>query len=751
MCISDRIQKIQAEKKVLDAKIAKLEEMESKTEPVKAALYQLFEDYRAHAPEELKGILREIEMTCSGYYLAFMPEEELFQGLLEISKLHVPEVAEMDLSVSGFVSAHEYEVATGQSGGKPLTNTKGSSEPEANFSKEKAAAMAKMLQSSEVVSRRAGEAFSEQPSSEGPITIESILTSKGFFQPEDLTHFESDSKYENYRGWDVYFSLSNGGIIAIGLYNEQYNQPWDCCAEYLQEADPAFPESLADYYEIVMWTRNLIDQVENLEVPGQLSLEFSDPAAAPEQTKLQKLLEGNSNFTFEELGISVNFQSIFTEEEIESEDEDESDDPVTKKVEEALITTCNTEGRHWEYYVNAQTFIYQYTIDSLEQAALGYAQHFLRDLEKEAKIKDKITQWNTGDAQQSESAKPDTETEFEMMGLKIRVHPQLPMGVTFRFLNPDNTLAFSNSLISAEISDRTWKACAFDLIQNYRDKEATRLEKETNPYKKPEDNFVELVKLTPAVGYLKRKDNGELLSAYAAFANSDTDGKKTATMAKSRAKQWTKYLHSTFESCGWIVDEPRKISRMVAKPEAKQQFAYEIKITGKFSIGQLQKLAEEDLSLLPNEELPARPKVINSFSPPTSTQAYKVKVNSYELASGTKEEMRSRFEEELKILGGSQMSVLLLAGSEIVESYRVNDFQFTQVEDFDTENPEYEVTHLPSQKPFKVYKRLAIPGYPPNLSGWTNTVYPYTPGFTKREAAAADAMQRLLKAQNSAE
>ena len=387
-------------------------------------------------------------------------------------------------------------------------------------------------------------------------TVESVLKAKGFFQPNDLEDYDSNEKHETYRGWDIYYGVPNGGIVLIGLYNTEYNQPWDASTEYIQEIDSTFPESLADFDEIVKWTQALIDQVENVkapgqlsleflestseqedkkevtpeqtelqkllagnslidrilishgffmpdmkiddqysedekyedyqgwviyrqshdrgvtgiglyhekfgfwdastemineddatfpedfsdgdailtwlrsvidevvaitpvensEVPGQLSLEFPDTTSeqieeelgcnwedeeetAPEQTKLQKLLADNSNFTFEELGVSVKIQSVFTEEEIESEDKDKSNDPATEKVEEALIIACNAEGRHWRYYVNAQTFIYQY-IDSLEQAALGYAQYFLRDLEKQAKAKKEITQWNAENAQQ---------------------------------------------------------------------------------------------------------------------------------------------------------------------------------------------------------------------------------------------------------------------------------------------------------------------------------------------------------------
>lgn len=655
-------------------------------------------------------------------------------------------------------------------------------------------------------------------------SIDSILKAKGFFQPDDLEHYDSDDKHETYRGWDIYCGIPNGGVVAIGLYNSEYNQPWDSSTEYIQDIDPTFPESLGDFDKIITWTRELIDQVENLEVPGQLSLGFPEPTS--EQTELQKLLANNSNFTFEELGVSIVIESVIAP----------ADDTVDFESEEVRITATNATGKTLEYYVDGKTFVFHYPVDLLEQAALGYAQHFLRDLEKKAGIKEKIAQWKTDDAQpiaeesNTEPAKLETESStqeskfkvgdrlnnkgefatisviskgdiylvrdsggsvclpanelenfgwqpartdsaeiepvgigalyldpnvaFEAMGYDVRVYPQYAgennlTGATFRFLNTEGRLVFDQSLVATELGDRDYKTCAGDLIQNYHDKEAARLEKLANPCKKPEDDFIELVKfaLNPDVGYLKRKDNGEVLANYIAFANRDLMGKKTATFAKVRAKKWVEFLHSSFESCGWVVSEPRAVKRMQNQPGIRQ-FSYEVKITGA-SFGQIQKLAEENFSLLPNEEVAP---IIPSVSPvQTAPQVYRVKVNSYELASGTEAEMRSRFEEELKILGGSQMSVSLLTGSEVIESYRVADFNFVQVEDFDSDNPEYDVTHLPLQKSFKVYKKLQEPGYPTNLSGWTNTAFPYTPGFTRRESAAADAVRRSLKAQNSAE
>ena len=779
MCIQTKVQKLQAQKEALDAQIKKLEKLESATFSVKNLLVSLLADYATEASEELPIIWEEILAIGQQHGLSVQPlaANELQQweaDRVELENLR-PEVRILRSQFTQ-VQSELKNIKTLDKTESEATAELSDKEPDSAYSS------IGWTKTYEEVSAASPEYEPEEASD----TVESVLKAKGFFQPNNLENYDSNEKYETYRGWDIYHGVPNGGIVSIGFYDIANNQPWDVSTEYIQEVDPTFPESLGDFDAIVKWTRALIDQVENVkapgqlsleflestseqedkkevtpeqtelqkllagnslidcilishgffmpdmkigdqysedekyedyqgwasyrqshdrgvtgiglyhekfgfwdastemigeddttfpedfsdgdailtwlrsvideivaitpitpvensEVPGQLSLKFLDPIAVPEQTKLQKLLEGNSNFTFEELGVSVKIQSVFTDEEIESEDKNESDDPATEKVEEALIIACNAEGRHWRYYVNAQTFIYQYTIDSLEQAALGYAQHFLRDLEKEAK---KNTQWNAENAQQSESAKPETETEFEMMGLKVRVHPQLPMGVTFRFLNPDNTFYFSNSLISAEIGDRTWKVCASDLIQNYRDKEAARIDKEANPYKKPEDEFVEFVKISNAVGHLKRRDNDQLIAGYAAFSNKLPDGHRAGTQAKSRAAKWAEWLKGTFKlEC----DAPR-IAKRIISDNSKQSFAYEVKIKG-VSIGQLTKLAEEDFSLLPGEveEQQLNTELLQSETKASPTSPGEIEQATEPRNDGLTDEQYSKAVEELAL------------------------------------------------------------------------------------------------------
>lgn len=643
--INTKVQELQQQKEALDARIAKLEELEYNTTPVKNLLVSLLADYATEASEGLPMIWEEILAIGQQHGLSVQPlaadelrqweddrtenkrlklESEKWSAAAAISELAVKDLRSQLAQVQPDHKPevwHKEEIAPELENLYQETLTETDSEATARLADEEYDAAVEL----EYLEKLKATPEPEYEPDECNDTIKSVLSSHGFFMPDAYLGdcYPPEGKYEDYQDWAIYYDKHDRGVTGIGLYNEQFGF-WDASTEMIGDDDPTFPQNFTDYNAIVAWTRQVIDEVvpvtpvENSGYSGQLALKIPELESEPETiltgveydaaveeelgcnwededeampeklTKLQKLLAGNSNFTFEELGVSVEIQSIFTE--------DKSDDSATEKVEEALIAMCNTEGQHWEYYVNAQTFIYQYTSDTLEQAALGYAQHFLRYLEKEAKTKEKITQWNADDAQQSESAKPDTETEFEAQGYLVKVYPQLPLGVTFRFLNPDNILAFSNSLISAEIGDRTWKVCAYDLIQSYRNKEAAKIDKEQNPYKKPEDEFVEFVKISNAVGYLKRRDNGQLIAGYAAFSNKLPDGNRAPTQAKSRAQKWAEWLKGTFElEC----DAPRIAKRMTST-NSKQPFAYEVKIKGA-SIGQLTKLAEEDFSLLPGE------------------------------------------------------------------------------------------------------------------------------------------------------
>lgn len=815
MCISSRIKKYLAEKDALDAKIVRLEKLKSATAPVKNSLTLLLADYAEEVSEELPVIWEEILAIGSQYNLSAQPlaADELRQWEAAQAENERLEQQVEKWSAAAAISELAVKNLRSQLAQIPTPESRGpeSSPPYKGFHL--------AIEAPSILSSAKALSVGDQVEAN---TIESFLKTKGFSQSNDLEHF--DEKYETYRGWDIYLDIPNGGILAIGLYNLEYNQSWDAITEYIQGIDSTFPECLADCDEIASWTRVLLDQVENLEAPGQLSLEFPDPTAEqieedspepkpeseevadliekilcshgffmpdmkvngvydedekyenyrgwasyrqfhdkgvtgigldhenfgfwdastemigdddptfpenfsdgdaivawirrvidevvaiapventevpgqlsfefpgstsltteseevksfvkglqqfgvvdhmkeltvkildqewkieklndcvdggmsflfqtndrgfteaftqkqlkqrtcswaefleealkkridakrvesqPEQTKLQKLLIDNRNFSFEELGVLVNFQSVIAP----------ADDTVAFESEELLITVGG-HRQFREYYIDANTFVYQHKSASLHQVALAHAQYFLQDLEKNAAIQEKIAQYKAADVEQqpiksveSESPKKETDTEFEAMGFNVNVHPQPPLGVTFRFLNGEGKVVFANSLTTSEIADRTWRICASDLIQSYRDKETARIEKEANPYKKPEDKFVEFVKISNAVGYLKQRDNGQLIAGYVAFSNKLPSGNRATTQAKSRAQKWAQWLKGTFElEC----DAPRITKRIISE-NSKQPFAYEIKIKG-VSIGQLTKLAEEDFSLLPGEE-----------------------------------------------------------------------------------------------------------------------------------------------------
>jgi hypothetical protein len=339
MCLSNRIRQLQSEKAALDAQILQFEQLESKTQPIVEMLKKLIEDYREIAPEELPSLLTKISEMCFFDLSADKSAQE-----------------ESEFKQSGFQSLLEYEITTGQA----MENTA----PQPEYEPE-----------------------------ECQDTIESIFMSKGFFQLEDLEDFGADEKYDTYRGWDIYYSLPNGGIVAIGLYNSEYNQQWDASTEYTQEVDPTFPESLADFAEIVAWTRSLIDRVESFEAPGQLTLEFPGPSdtenQGDEKTELQRLLEIKHHFVFGSLHVGVKIESVFTETRYDEETDEEA------FIEEALIEVSDSIGKSREYYEDAELLLSKYK-NNLEQVALDYAEKFQQELRVEETLNKKLSSWKGG-------------------------------------------------------------------------------------------------------------------------------------------------------------------------------------------------------------------------------------------------------------------------------------------------------------------------------------------------------------------
>jgi len=594
-------------------------------------------------------------------------------------------------------------------------------------------------------------------------TVDSILEANGFFQPDaDIPiNWDTSELYEVYRGWDIFYSFPNGGIVAIGLNNSNSNQFWDASTEYIQEIEGnTFPESLDNYDEIATWTKQLIDQivaatpVENLETPGQLTLPLKFPEVAAEEV-----------LTDDEYDAAV-------EEELALDDDEEEPRKITVKSKDKKWTVEVTDNMKdgdsarisMLFQAKDEGFTYTLKSEELDQFPGTWADHVERILE--TRISTPVA------TDETEQVKLDNDVlDFEVMGLRAQIYSSHSgdklVGVTFRFLSLEEKgadgkpkVVFSTSKLAAELSDVSYLNMARTLIQDWRDKETARKEKEANPYAKEEDKFVELVKISNAVGYLKRRDTGELLAGYAAFSNKDELGQQTPTKAKSRAQKWSDYLGGNYQASedgkifNWDtikskISDPRKSKRLVSD-NPKLEFVYEIKFVG-VPLDYLERVAKQDLSLLPGQapETQTPPPAPVETVPYSSLPVFRVKVNSFEIASSRQEEIiRQRFEEELEELDDSKMSVTLLKGSELIESHRVANFEFVQVEDFDSANPEFQVNHLPWQLNFKVYRDIQSADDNAVVPSWRNSVYPYSQ-FSTRESAAVDAARRLHKAQSA--
>jgi hypothetical protein len=284
----------------------------------------------------------------------------------------------------------------------------------------------------------------------------------------------------------------------------------------------------------------------------QSPLEYEMIDLVSENTAPQPEYEPEECQDTEEMG------SNFTEDE--SEDEDSSDDPATQQAEHALF---------------AEKFIQQFKTDQE-----------LVMVKPEAKL----------------SIDPRIELfrgslNLTSMDVTAKMMPSTSgkklSGVSFCFSDLEGKKLFESTQTASEIRDQQPLFLALKLVSAWKSKQKAL---PVNHWKKPQDAFTELVKLSNAVGYIRRKDNGEILAGYAAFSNRTPEGNKTVTMAKSRLAKWAEWLSGTFQiKC----DAPR-VPKCMVSDNSKQPFAYEIKIKG-LTMWQLEKLAEEDFSLLPGE------------------------------------------------------------------------------------------------------------------------------------------------------
>lgn len=555
---------------------------------------------------------------------------------------------------------------------------------------------------------------------------------------------EWDSKFKSSDNqWDIWQkNKKDGGILLL-----------------FQKKDEGFTETITkEEWEKAKAAHNVWTKRGVLGDYSEELLQRRLKTATEKPTELQKLLEGTNNYIFEKLGARVKIDSEFIENNHREEPE---------VIEEALFTVTDLGGgKVQHYYHSAEDLTRRKPIagwnplGNLMNTAEDYAKKWVKEQFSKSKVDAKVVQSEEkapiAEMTDQVSAEPETETRFKLMGYSVQVYPQPPMGATFRFLDAEGTVKFTNSPLLSEMGDRPYKEIAQQLVKDYEAKQAAERDRIANPHKKPEDEFLRMEKLSNSVGYLARRDTGEIIASYVGFSNFDEEGNKTTTYAKARARNWAEYLRKNNEASEegkvitWSCSEPRKVKRL-SSDNPKQPFVQELKLTG---VGKeyLQRLTQLDFCLQPpKQQTTSKPKSTVTAPSEENSKAYTVIVNDHWLASGTEAEMRSRFQEELKLLGGDCMSIALVTGglvtgtAEILEEFCVNDFTFIPTEDFDPAKPEYEVTHptLPGQI-FTVWKK-SLPGQ--NLATWRNSVYPYDNSCPNREGAVADAVRRSLKAQ----
>jgi hypothetical protein len=361
--------------------------------------------------------------------------------------------------------------------------------------------------------------------------------------------------------------------------------------------------------------------------------DFENQSAPEEKTELQKLLVGLSNYIFQKLQAKVRIDSEFIESEIESDEETEEDDPATEFVEEALFTVTDLNGENAQYYYHSAEDLTKWKPiagwnpgGNLLEVAENYAKKWAKEQAKKSKpvnsenhknlsnLCDAVAEPhdNNDDIQEdSEKKAPDLIKEFSITNLPLRhrgiraeVTPAIGngkfAGATFTFYRGTEKL-FSSSETADDIArgENNPELIAVALAESWFKRQEVKNSSPANTTHtepRPKDDFTELVYLSDAVAYLKRKDTGEVLTGYLGFSNKTAEGDRAPTMAKSRATRWQEYLVGVYQlACSG----PRECQRIQSK-NPKQPFKYELKIV-KPSMGQLYNMANENFGLYPNE------------------------------------------------------------------------------------------------------------------------------------------------------
>lgn len=321
-------------------------------------------------------------------------------------------------------------------------------------------------------------------------------------------------------------------------------------------------------------------------VEEELSLDDDAPLTdnQEELTKLQKLLQDTNYFCFEELGarIRINSESI----EINHGEEPEV-------IEEALFTVADLDGKKVQHYYHSAEDLTDWkpiagwnAFGNLMEVAESYAKKWAKE------------------------QSPDLIKEFLITNLPLphqemtaRVTPAVAdgkfAGATFTFFDSGTTELFSSSETADDIArgENNPELIATSLAAGWRRRQELKNQVPAGTtHTEPKDDFTELVYLTDTVAYLKRKDTGEILSAYLGFSNKTSEGDRAVTMAKYRASKWQEHLIGVYQlACSG----PRECQR-IENSNLKQPFKYELKLV-KPSMGQLQMLATENFGLYPNQ------------------------------------------------------------------------------------------------------------------------------------------------------
>lgn len=311
-------------------------------------------------------------------------------------------------------------------------------------------------------------------------------------------------------------------------------------------------------------------------------------------------------------------------------------------------------------------------------------------------------------------------------------------GATFKFFSlDDGSLIFETQKTAEEIGDK--QPMYLGLLMAIKWMKISRQEIINSSLPQKADDFAEFVKISNSVGYLKRKDNGLILSGYLGFSNKSENGDRAPSSAKPRADKWSNFLNDKFDG---IKCEARKAKRIVSDIEL-MPFAYEVKIKGA-SIELLQKLTGENLEFSPLSTNELSPNLAPVSADSQAVKTWMIAVNGYTFKSFQDEqEARAGFESEILNLSPVCLVVELYEGATRLERWNFHSLSFTNCADFDELNPEFDVFHAPSNSKVKVWSSLRT------ANGKTERLWRHNllqPGeeieLHTREAAAVHAIRR---------